>query len=104
VNIYVAAVQALWINESHGETQKTIMLSYRNLLYRIKKRKKEKKKTTCKLFMMFSTILKLFSNEIERLKECLKDNKTHKHGWHCMYIDTGNIFSQLGCTTVSMYP
>jgi hypothetical protein len=43
VKIYVAAVQALWIKEIHIETQKTIMLSYRNLLYQIKKRKKERK-------------------------------------------------------------
>jgi hypothetical protein len=48
VKIYLAAVQALSIKESHGETQKTIMLSYRNLLYWIKKSKKEYNKATCK--------------------------------------------------------
>jgi hypothetical protein len=43
VKIYVAAVQALWIKEIHGETQKTIMLKLQKLTLP-NQRKKEKKK------------------------------------------------------------
>jgi hypothetical protein len=42
VKIYVAAVQALWIKEIHGETQKTIMLKLQNFTLP-KERKKERK-------------------------------------------------------------
>jgi len=75
VKIYVAAVQALRIKESHGETKKNHHVKLQKFtLPNIKKkeRKKEKKKLHANiLFMTLSTIVKLLSNEIERLKECL---------------------------------